>query len=35
MKDGINVFSAFDGMGCLAISLQDMGIKIDNIINDI
>jgi hypothetical protein len=30
MEKGINVVSAFDGMGCLYIALKELGIKVNN-----
>jgi site-specific DNA-cytosine methylase len=29
MQEGINVVSAFDGMGCLRIALEQLGIKVN------
>jgi site-specific DNA-cytosine methylase len=29
MEQGINVVSAFDGMGCLYIALKELGIKVN------
>lgn len=29
MEEGINVVSAFDGMGCLYIALKELGVKVN------